>query len=244
MENKSLFAAMTLSVALVATVIFYQQTTTQLKTKIKHLNAASVPKDIVLEPCPEVKSTDNIKVSTVPTPQFSTLDEINNQLINTRTLLKQTQQKLLLATSKSQVLEDEMAQMRDVRPKIKTLQNSLKSTQQKLKQANKKMHHFTKMLKSQNKTIAGKNIVRIQELKKTSTGIAVGGLLVPAVGLTILAAHTIEEINNYCANIKNIITTEKKLFGKTISLDKKMLDNYRQQCSVSLKKEPKASSIK
>jgi hypothetical protein len=82
-------------------------------------------------------------------------------------------------------------------------------------------------------------MARIDELKETSTSIAVTGLIVPAIGVVTLISYTTEEINNYCANIKNTIDLEKKVFNKVVSLDTQMQDNYHQQCEVSLKDKVK-----
>ena len=82
-------------------------------------------------------------------------------------------------------------------------------------------------------------MARISELKETSTGIVVTGLIVPAIGVATLISYTAEEVNNYCANIKNTIDLEKKVFNKVVSLDAQMQDNYHQQCEVSLKDKVK-----
>lgn len=91
------------------------------------------------------------------------------------------------------------------------------------------------MFENQNKNTVKQNITRIKELKETSSGIAVTGLIVPAIGVATLVSYTTEEIDNYCANIKNTIELENKVFGKAISLDKAMQKNYHSQCEVSLK---------
>ena len=82
-------------------------------------------------------------------------------------------------------------------------------------------------------------MARISELKETTTGIVVTGIIVPAIGVATLISYTTQEIDNYCANIKNTIDLEKKVFNKVVSLDAQMQENYHQQCEVSLKDKVK-----
>jgi hypothetical protein len=59
-----------------------------------------------------------------------------------------------------------------------------------------------------------------------------------------LVSYTIEEIDNYCSNIKNTMVLEEKIFGKVVSLDTKMQNNYHKQCVVSLKDKIKQQITK
>ena len=71
-------------------------------------------------------------------------------------------------------------------------------------------------------------------IRDSSSSIAITGLIVPVIGVARLVAYTTEEINNYCANIKNTIELENQVFGKIVSLDKSMQNSYHNQCEVSL----------
>ena len=142
----------------------------------------------------------------------------------------------------SDILNDEMVQIHDARGEVKVLKGSLKSTQTslqttqyELKISDTKLDYLKDLFESQNKTTVIKNMARIHELKETSTGIAVTGLIVPVIGIATLISYTAQEIDNYCANIKNTMDLEKKVFNKVVSLDAQMQNNYHQQCEVSLK---------
>jgi hypothetical protein len=176
----------------------------------------------------------------------SILEDLNNQLIDARSALQTAQKKLTLATSKSSVLNDEMVQIHDARGEVDKLKGSLEVTQGSLKTTKKelvvsgeKLEHLHNIFKEQNATQVTNNLTRIATLKETSTGIAVTGLIVPAIGVATLISYTTEEIDNYCANIKNIMDLEKKVFNKVVSLDAQTQDNYHQQCEVSLKDKVK-----
>ena len=173
--------------------------------------------------------------STDKTTEHSTLEVLNNQLIKAQSALKISQEKLSLATSKTSVVADEISQMSDARKQVKALEGSLQSIKQKLGISAEKLSYLEQVFENQNKNTVKQNITRIKELKETSSGIAVTGLIVPAIGVATLVSYTTEEIDNYCANIKNTIELENKVFGKAISLDKAMQKNYHSQCEVSLK---------
>ncbi|MDC9727508.1 MAG: hypothetical protein PSN35_06715 [Candidatus Thioglobus sp.] len=224
MENKSLFTSIVLALALVSGYVFYTDKVNELETELQATTQEYNNKLTALQ------STASDKTSTP-----SALESLNNQLIKAQSELKLAQQKLTLASSKSSVLGDEITQMTDARDKVGLLKDSLQSTQAKLAISAEKVDYLENLFATQNKDTIVNNINRIKELKETSSGIAVTGLIVPAIGVATLVSYTTEEIDNYCANIKNIMTLEHKVFGKVVSLDKAMQKNYHNQCEVSLK---------
>lgn len=218
MENKSPFIAAVLTITLVIGFLFYNDQVSQLEKEIS---------DITTEYNSKINATQSV-ANTKGNEKTSALEDLNNQLIDARSALQAAQQKLTLATSKSSVLDDEMSQMHDARGEVKILTKELVVSGEKL-------DYLQNVFKNQNKAVVSKNMARIDELKETTTGIAVTGLIVPAIGVATLVSYTTEEISNYCANIKNTMDLEKKVFNKVVSLDDQMQDNYRQQCEVSLK---------
>jgi len=232
MENKSLFAAISLTIALISGFFFYNNQVNQLENEIT---------SITTEYNSKINATQSV-VSIDNNTDTSILEDLSNQLIDARSALQAAQKKLTLATSKSNILNDEMIQIHDARVEVKVLkgslkntQNSLQTTQQELKLSDTKLDYLKDLFKSQNKTTIIKNMARISELKETSTGIVFTGLIVPAISVATLISYTTQEIDNYCANIKNTIDLEKKVFNKVVSLDAQMQNNYHQQCEVSLK---------
>jgi hypothetical protein len=229
MENKSLFASITLSIALVAGFFFYNGQVNELKQEVTSITTEYNTKISAVQSNTETKNSTNT----------SALEDLNDQLVAARSALQETQKKLVLATGKSSVLDSEISQIHDERGEVKSLKGSLENTQQKLQISGEKIDYLKGIFETQNKTTVVKNMARIDELKETSTGIAVTGLIVPAIGVATLISYTTEEINNYCANIKNTIDLEKKVFNKVVSLDAQMQENYHQQCEVSLKDKVK-----
>ncbi|MCH9646229.1 MAG: hypothetical protein K0U08_06265 [Proteobacteria bacterium] len=222
MENKSLFSAIVLTFALIAGYFFYSEKLETLEQEVASITQEYNHKLSALQ-------------STEKTTENSTLEALNNQLIKAQSALKISQEKLSLMTSKTSVLGNEISQMGDARNQVKALKGSLQSVKQKLNISADKLSYLEQVFETQNKTTVKQNMVRIKELKETSSGIAVTGLIVPAIGVATLVSYTTEEIDNYCANIKNTIELENKVFGKVISLDESMQRNYHNQCEVSLK---------
>lgn len=225
MENKSLFSAIVLAFALIAGYFFYsekletleQETAEITKEYNEKLNALQLTKTVT-------NASDN-----------TVLESLNNQLIKAQSALKISQEKLSLVTSKTSVLGDRISQISDARKQVKTLKGSLKSVEKKLGISTEKLSFLQGVFETQNKTTVEKNIARIDELKEISSGIAITGLIVPVIGVATLVSYTAEEIDNYCANIKNTIELENQVFGKIVSLDKSMQKSYHNQCEVSLK---------
>ncbi|MDG2395933.1 hypothetical protein [Candidatus Thioglobus sp.] len=231
MENKSLFSAIVLAFALISGYFFYTDKMTELELELQATTQEYNNKLSALQATPVLEKIDN----------SSTLEALNNQLIKAQSALKISQEKLSLATSETSVLGDEMSQMSDARGKVKTLQGELQSTQQKLNLSADKLSYLESIFTTQNTQRVAKNITRIEVLKETSSGIAVTGLIVPAIGVATLVSYTTEEINNYCDNIKNTIELENKVFNKVVSLDGQMQQKYHNQCEVSLKDKLKKS---
>jgi predicted PurR-regulated permease PerM len=229
MENKSLFAAISLTIVLISGFFFYNNQVSQLEDEITSITTEYNSKISAVQSTPNIENKANTSI----------LEDLNNQLITARSALQEAQQKLTLATSKSSVLDSEISQINDARGEVKVLKGSLENTQQKLQISGEKIDYLKGIFETQNKATVVKNMARIDELKETSTSIAVTGLIVPAIGVVTLISYTTEEIDNYCANIKNTIDLEKKVFNKVVSLDTQMQDNYHQQCEVSLKDKVK-----
>ena len=225
MENKSLFGSIVLAITLVAGFFFYDNQVSELEKEVSTITQEYNTKISALTPSAKSEIKEDL----------SALESLNTQLIDTRSKLEATRKELSLANSKTSVLVDEIKQMTDARDKIKSLKTSLASTQEKLELSSEKVDFLQKIFKKQNTELAAKNISRIATLKETSTGIAVTGLVVPAIGAATLVSYTVEEIKNYCANVQNIMTLEEKVFGKIVSLDSQMQKNYHNQCEVSLK---------
>ena len=208
---------------------FYNGQINELKQEVTSITTEYNTKISAVQSNTETKNSTNTSV----------LEDLNDQLVAARSALQETQKKLVLATGKSSVLDSEISQIHDARGEVKSLKGSLENTQQKLQISGEKIDYLKGIFETQNKTTVVKNMARIDELKETSTGIAVTGLIVPAIGVATLISYTTEEINNYCANIKNTIDLEEKVFNKVVSLDAQMQDNYHQQCEVSLKDKVK-----
>ena len=221
--------ALGVSIALVAGFFFYNGQINELKQEVTSITTEYNTKISAVQSNTETKNSTNTSV----------LEDLNDQLVAARSALQETQKKLVLATGKSSVLDSEISQIHDARGEVKSLKGSLENTQQKLQISGEKIDYLKGIFETQNKTTVVKNMARIDELKETSTGIAVTGLIVPAIGVATLISYTTEEINNYCANIKNTIDLEEKVFNKVVSLDAQMQDNYHQQCEVSLKDKVK-----
>ncbi len=226
MENKSLFTSIVLAITLVVGFFFYDKQVSELKKEIG---------EITQEYNNKLSAIHSSQKKSHTSDEISALEDLNNQLIQARSELKKAQDKLSLANSKTSVLADEISQMSDARNEVNNLKGSLQSTQEKLQISGDKLNYLENIFETQNKATVSKNITRIAQLKETSTGIAVTGLVVPAIGVATLVSYTTEEIQNYCSNIESIMKLENKVFGKVVSIDVQMQKNYHNQCEVSLK---------
>ena len=230
MENKLLFSSFVLIIALVVGYFIHNKQIIKLNNEISSLTQEYNAKLTILQP----SNVKKIEKSSVTIGNTTALEHLNKQQIKTRSALKKAQDKLLLATSKSHVLNDEILQMNVAKTKLKTLKSSLTLAQEKLQIPDEKFKYLKTVFEEQNKNTITQNIARIKKLKETSTSIAVTGLIVPAIGVATLISYTAEEIQNYCNNIKNTMDLESKVFGKVISLDNDMKASYHQQCVLSL----------
>ena len=238
MENKPLFLIITLSVTLIVGFFFYSNKVAELE------NAFSATTN---EPDSKVSRAENSTTNNDDASHSAlTLDDLDQQIIMLQSELTATKKALSLANSKSYVLSDEISKIEDARSEVDNLKGSLQSTQQSLNQtqdllkiSDKKLNHLKNVFEQQNQSIVKRNFERISALKETSTGIAVTGVIVPVIGVATLVSYTVEEIENYCQNIKNTMSLEKKVLGEIVSLDEQMQKNYHTQCVVSLKDKVK-----
>lgn len=232
MENKSLFAAITLTIALIATYFFYNSKVAELTQEIDNITIEYNEKISAISPAPTTQKTPSSK-------DLSQLESLNTQLIQTRSNLEKTRKELSIAKSKASVLSSEIKQIKDVRAEVKSLQDSLNSAKQQLHLSDEKLNYLQGVFQDQNTEQVANNLARITTLQETSAGVAVSGLVVPAIGAATLISYTVEEINNYCSNIEHTMALEKKVFGKIVSLDNNLQQDYHQQCVVSLKDKVK-----
>ncbi len=238
MENKSLFTIIALSITLIASFFFFSNKVAELENELSATTNEFNSKLSVVE-----NSTSNDNVDTNPTV---TLDDLDQQIVTLQSELTATKKALSLANSKSHVLTDEISKIEDARSEVSNLKGSLQSAQQSLNQtqtqlkiSDQKLNHLKTVFEQQNQSIVKRNFDRISALKETSTGIAVTGVIVPVIGVATLVSYTVEEIENYCQNIKNTMSLEKKVLGEIVSLNESMQKNYHEQCVVSLKDKVK-----
>ena len=230
MQNKSLFAAIVLTIALFFTYSFYSDKVDTLNQEITQITSEYNNKLSALNN--QVSSSEDSSKTDVPA-----LERLNQQLVEAREQLHQAQQQLRQTNSTSSVVSHEIKQADNAKNEVKVLKGSLESTQAQLKLSDEKVAQLQALFKAQHTEQANKILERISTLKETSAGIAVSGLIVPVVGAATLASYAIKEIDNYCQNIENILSLEKQVFGQVVSLDQTMQQAYHQQCVVTLKEK-------
>jgi hypothetical protein len=218
MENKSPFFVAVLAITLIVGYFFYDDKITKLEAEVNKIFNEYNEKIV------------EVKTDVITTDNTSTLEDLNNQLIRVRSELQKTQEKLSLATGKTSVLGDEMSQMHDARGKVKSLSSSLDGAEQALNLSDKKLTQLKNIFEKQNKINIQNNLQRIYDLEDTAKGIAITGLILPVVGVATLFAYANKEIKNYCKNIQNTISLEKKVFGRTVSINDKMKQLYQTRC--------------
>ncbi|RUM83586.1 MAG: hypothetical protein DSZ17_02180 [Candidatus Thioglobus sp.] len=96
--------------------------------------------------------------------------------------------------------------------------------------SDKKLTQLKNIFEEQNKTNIQNNLQRIYDLEDSAKSIAITGLILPVVGVAALIAYTNKETENYCKNIQNTISLEKKVFGKTVSINDEMKQLYQTRC--------------
>jgi len=226
MENKSPFIAVVLVITLIAGYFFYNKKVTNLESEISSITSEIIEvKADIIAVTEENKLNEVVKIDNT-----SALEDLNDQLIKVRSELQITQEKLSLATGKTSVLGDEMSQMHDARGKVKSLNSSLDGAEQALNLSDKKLIQLKNIFEKQNKANIQNNLQRIYDLDDTTKGIAVTGLILPVVGIATLFAYKNKETKNYCKNIQNTIDLEKKVFGRTVSINDEMKQLYQTQC--------------
>ena len=221
MEQKGNIAAAVLLIALIAVYFVMQGSIDDLEAQ---LNSTEV-------------TEDTSYISSADSSLESQLDDLNNQLIATRGELQSVQQKLILSTSKSQVLEDEVAQMKDARPEVKSLKTQLAATEEKLETEGKvaqvsqeKYDNLAAALAEQNLSVAVRNTNRIVNLKETAGASSITAAAVPLLSIATLIDYTRNEIKNYCNDIEEMIALENEALGKVKSITGDVMERFAAQC--------------
>ena len=221
MEQKGNIAAAVLLIALIAVYFVMQGSIDDLEAQ---LNSTEV-------------TEDTSYISSADSSLESQLDDLNNQLIATRGELQSVQQKLILSTSKSQVLEDEVAQMKDARPEVKSLKTQLAATEEKLETEGKvaqvsqeKYDNLAAALAEQNLSVAVRNTDRIVNLKETAGASSITAAAVPLLSIATLIDYTRNEIKNYCNDIEEMIALENEALGEVKSITGDVMERFAAQC--------------
>ena len=165
------------------------------------------------------------------------LDDLSDQLIITRGELQTIQQKLILSTSKTQVLEDEAAQITDARPELKSVKKELVEVKEELTReeqesqvSQEKYDSLATALADQNRKVAIRNTERIKNLKDTTSAASITAAAVPLLSIATLIQYTRNEIKNYCNDVEDIIALENKAFGEIKSIIGNIMERFEAQC--------------
>lgn len=221
MEKKANFASLLLIIALIASYFFFLD-------KIETLESQLTVTDTV---------ESERAVITDPPILASQLDDINNQLIDVRSELRTTQQKLIVSASKSTVLEDELAQTKEkikafqpIKQELEEAKKALKLSELKLQTSAENHNQLQADFAKQNKAFINRSLDRIKLLNQTSSGVSMTASAVPFVGVAALIVYTQDQTKKSCEDIKDIIDNENKVFGETLSLEPDMLAEYQEKC--------------
>jgi len=221
MEQKANIASVVLIIALIASYFFFQNKIDTLESQLES--------PVTVESSSYIASDES--------PLESQLDDLNNQLITTRSELQSIQQKLILSTSKSQVLEDEVAQMKDARPELSTVKGELEDTKEKLATKDKvaqvsqeKYDSLAAALAEINLQVAVRNSNRISLLKETSSAASITAAIVPLLSIATLIQYTRDEIKNYCSDIEEMLALENKALGEIRSVTGVVMEKFEAQC--------------
>ena len=173
MEQKANIASVVLIIALIASYFFFQSKIDTLESQLNSTDSETVDGTN--------SSNGSSYIASSNSSLESQLDDLNSQLIATRGELQSVQQKLILSTSKSQVLEDEVAQMKNARPELNVITNALENTIEKLATEGKvaqvsqeKYDNLAAALAEQNLSVAVRNTNRIVNLKPCVCGSSSG----------------------------------------------------------------------
>jgi chromosome segregation ATPase len=231
MEQKANIASVVLIIALIASYFFFQNKIETLESQL-----STTVTDAVADSGSEVVQSSSY-VSSDSSSLQSQLDDLNNQLITTRSELQSVQQKLILSTSKTQVLIDEVAQMKDARPEVQDLKTQLAATEEKLESEGKvaqvsqeKYDSLASALAEQNLKVAVRNTNRIKNLKETTSAASITAAVVPLLSIATLVDYTRNEIKNYCNDVEDIIALENQEFGGAKSIVGDVMDRFEAQC--------------
>ncbi len=221
MEKKANIASLLLIIALIVSYFFFLDKIETLESQL------TVTDTVESEPA----------VITDPPILASQLDDINNQLIDVRSELRTTQQKLIVSASKSTVLEDELAQTREkikafqpIEQELEEAKKALKLSELKLQTSAENHNQLQADFAKQNKAFINRSLDRIKLLNQTSSGVSMTASAVPFVGVAALLVYTRDQTKRSCEDIKDIIDNENKVFGETLSLEPDMLAEYQEKC--------------
>ena len=221
MEKKVNIASLLLIIALIASYFFFLDKIETLESQL------TVTDTVESEPA----------VITDPPILASQLDDINNQLIDVRSELRTTQQKLIVSASKSAVLEDELAQTKEkikafqpIEQELEEAKKALKLSELKLQTSVENHNQLQADFAKQNKAFINRSLDRIKLLNQTSSGVSMTASAVPFVGVAALIVYTQDQTKKSCEDIKDIIDNENKVFGETLSLEPDMLAEYQEKC--------------
>ena len=221
MEKKVNIASLLLIIALIASYFFFLDKIETLESQL------TVTDTVESEPA----------VITDPPILASQLDDINNQLIDVRSELRTTQQKLIVSASKSTVLEDELAQTKEkikafqpIEQELEEAKKALKLSELKLQTSVENHNQLQADFAKQNKAFINRSLDRIKLLNQTSSGVSMTASAVPFVGVAALLVYTRDQTKRSCEDIKDIIDNENKVFGETLSLEPDMLAEYQEKC--------------
>ena len=221
MEKKANITSLLLIIALIVSYFFFLDKIETLESQL------TVTDTVESEPA----------VITDPPILASQLDDINNQLIDVRSELRTTQQKLIVSASKSAVLEDELAQTKEkikafqpIKQELEEAKKALKLSELKLQTSVEDHNQLQADFAKQNKAFINRSLDRIKLLNQTSSGVSMTASAVPFVGVAALIVYTQDQTKKSCEDIKDIIDNENKVFGETLSLEPDMLAEYQEKC--------------
>jgi len=221
MEQKANIASVVLIIALIASYFFFQNKIDTLESQLES---------------PATVETLSYVTSDSGSLE-SQLDDLNSQLITTRGELQSIQQKLIISTSKSQVLEDEVAQMKDARPELNAVKGELENTKAKLETegqatqvSQEKYDSLAAALAETNLQVAVRNANRISHLKETSSAASITAAVVPLLSIATLIQYTRDEIKNYCSDIEGMLILENEALGEIRSITGMVMERFEAQC--------------
>jgi len=225
MEQKANIASVVLVIALIASYFFFQNKIETLESQLSSTDA----------------DTEVVEISSyIPSDSSSLQEQLNDlseQLIIARGELQTIQQKLILSTSKTQVLEDEAAQITDARPELKSVKKELVEVKEELKTeeqesqvSQEKYDSLATALADQNRKVAIRNAKRIKNLKDTTGAASITAAAVPLLSIATLIEYTRKEIKNYCNDLEDIIALENEAFGEIKSIIGDVMKRFEAQC--------------